>query len=135
MTDKIAILSDVERRLATVQTVDEAKDIRDKAEAIRIYAKSAKKGLAIQNRAACIKILAERRAGELLRERQLKPGPKAIPDRLSAILSTKTDASAQALSSNPTGGGTADKERNAPASAATDRGLGSTPQPDERSRA
>jgi hypothetical protein len=67
MTDKIAILTDVDRRLATVQTVDEAKDIRDKAEAIRIYAKSAKKGLAIQNRAACIKILAERRAGELLK--------------------------------------------------------------------
>jgi N6-adenosine-specific RNA methylase IME4 len=66
MSDKLAILSEVERRLASIDRVDEAKAIRDQAEAIRIYAKSAKKGLGIQNRAAAIKILAERRAGELL---------------------------------------------------------------------
>lgn len=64
--DKLAILSEVERRLASVETVDEAKAIRDQAEAIRVYAKSAHKGLAIQNRAAAIKILAEQRAGALL---------------------------------------------------------------------
>ncbi len=34
--------------------------------AIRVYAKSSKKGLAIQNRAAAIKILAEQRAGGLI---------------------------------------------------------------------
>jgi N6-adenosine-specific RNA methylase IME4 len=66
MTDKIAVLADIDRRLAAIQTVDEAKAIRDQAEAIRIYAKSARKGLFVQNRAATVKLLAERRAGELL---------------------------------------------------------------------
>jgi len=64
--EKLAILSEVERRLAGVQTVDEAKGIRDKAEALRVYAKSARAGLGIQNRAAAIKIFAEQKAGALL---------------------------------------------------------------------
>lgn len=78
LEDKIAILGHVERQLATIETVDEAKDIRDKAEALRIYAKSAKAGLAIQNRAAAIKILAEQRAGTLLKATERasgRPGP------------------------------------------------------------
>ncbi len=66
MTDKLAILSQVERRLAAIETVDEAKAVRDQARALEVYAKSAQKGLAIQNRAAAIKILAECRAGALL---------------------------------------------------------------------
>jgi hypothetical protein len=62
----LQVLTDVERRLAAVTTVDGAKAIRDQAEAFRVYAKSARKGLDVQNRAATIKLLAERRAGELL---------------------------------------------------------------------
>jgi len=65
-TDSLSVLDDVEQRLARIVRVDEAKTIADEAEAIRIYAKKARKGLPIQNRAALIKILAERRAGELL---------------------------------------------------------------------
>ena len=64
--NKLAVLSEVEKMLASVQTIDEAKSIRDQAEAIRVYAKSSKKGLGIQNRAAAIKIFAEQRAGELI---------------------------------------------------------------------
>ncbi len=52
--------------MSRARTVGEAKAIRDQAEAIRVYTKSARKGLAVQNRAAAIKIFAERRAGELL---------------------------------------------------------------------
>ena len=72
--DKLAVLSDVGRRLATIQSIDEAKEIPDQAEAIRINAKSAKKGLAIQNRAAAIKIQSEQRAGELLAKVERKQG-------------------------------------------------------------
>ena len=64
--DKLVVLTAIERRLATIETVDEAKAIRDQAEAIRVYAKGARKGLDIQNRACGIKLLSERRAGELL---------------------------------------------------------------------
>ena len=45
--------------------MDEAKKIRDKAEAVRTYAKLAG-DLDMQNMAAEIRIRAERRAGELL---------------------------------------------------------------------
>ncbi len=66
MTDKLAILSHIERRLAAIETVDEAKGIRDQARALEVYFQSAQKGLAVQNRAAAIKIAAECRAGQLL---------------------------------------------------------------------
>lgn len=54
--------------LAQITTVDEAKAVRDKAEAARVYAKQAKYSLVVQNDCAEIKIWAERRAGELLRD-------------------------------------------------------------------
>lgn len=73
-SNKMSILTDIERRLSTIRTVDEAKEIRDQAEALRVYAKSAKKGLEIQNHAAFVKIQAERRAGELLAAMEPKPG-------------------------------------------------------------
>jgi len=66
--NKLVILTKIEQQLGRIRTIDEAKNIRDQAEALRVYAKSAKKGLMIQNRAAAIKILAEQRAGELIRE-------------------------------------------------------------------
>jgi len=56
------------RELTLAHDLDEVKDIRDKAEALRMYAKQAKLGLHDQNRMAEIKLRAERRAGELLAE-------------------------------------------------------------------
>lgn len=61
-------LDEATRMLSQINSVDEVKSIRDKAEAMRVYAKQAKLGLAAQNHAAEIKIRAERRAGELLKE-------------------------------------------------------------------
>lgn len=54
------------RELAKITSVDEAKEVRDKAEAVRLYLKKARGSLTLQNQAAEIKIRAERRMGELL---------------------------------------------------------------------
>jgi DNA modification methylase len=52
--------------LAEARTIDEVKDVRDQAEALRLYAKQAGESLEMQNAIAEIKLRAERRAGELL---------------------------------------------------------------------
>ena len=56
------------REIELARDVDEIKAIRDKAEALRAYAKQAGESLDVQNAAAEIKIRAERRAGEILAE-------------------------------------------------------------------
>lgn len=64
----LAHLDRAKAEIALAEDVEEVKDLRDKAEALRIYQKQAGAGLEIQNRCAEIKIRAERRAGELLAE-------------------------------------------------------------------
>jgi phage N-6-adenine-methyltransferase len=59
--------------LAEARSVDEVKDVRDRAEALRLYMKQAGHGLEMQNDVAEIKLRAERRAGELLEE-NVSPG-------------------------------------------------------------
>ena len=54
-------------------SIDEVKDIRDKSEAIHMYLKQSGQSLQIQNKAAEIKIRAERRMGELIPE-EVKQG-------------------------------------------------------------
>ena len=83
--------------LEKVEDVEEVKDLRDRAEALRVYQKQAGAGLEIQNRCAEIKIRAERRAGEILRvmkdrgERAGQGGDRAnsqaatLPDLLIGI--------------------------------------------------
>lgn len=64
---ELALLEQSKALLAECKTVDEVKSIRDKAEALRQYAKQQGECLEIQNAAAEIKIRAERRAGELIK--------------------------------------------------------------------
>ena len=63
-------ISAARRAIAEAKTIDEIKAIRDKAEAVRVYAKQAGLTQEIVNDAAEIKIRAEYRAGQLLREMQ-----------------------------------------------------------------
>lgn len=62
--------------IIAAHSVDELKDIRDKAEALRQYAKQSKMGVHDINRVTEIKLRAERRAGEILRETELNTGTK-----------------------------------------------------------
>jgi hypothetical protein len=55
-------------------SLEEIKAIRDKAEAVRSYAKAAQLGLDAQNHAAEIKLRAERKAGHALRSMNLRGG-------------------------------------------------------------
>jgi hypothetical protein len=71
---EILLVSESLRMLAEARTIHEVKDIRDKAEALRLYIKQRGESLEAQNAAAEIKIRAERRAGELLNEMGLRRG-------------------------------------------------------------
>lgn len=55
-------------------SIADVKDIRDRAEAVRGFAKAAAKGLEMQNQAAELRIRAERKAGQLLSELPLRGG-------------------------------------------------------------
>mgnify|MGYP001564590869 FL=1 len=62
------------RALEEARSIDEVKDVRDKAEALRLYAKQAGMSLEMQNKCADLKLRAERRAGEMLAEMEKNPG-------------------------------------------------------------
>jgi hypothetical protein len=80
----LAVIQRACQQLATCTSVDEIKQIRDKAEALRQYAKNARASLELLNRAAELKLRAERRAGELLRAMRLRGG-----DRVSESSSSR----------------------------------------------
>lgn len=69
----IARLESARDMLMSAKTVDEAKELADKAAAAELWAKRSKLGLEAQNYAAEIKLRAERRAGELLSMLEKKP--------------------------------------------------------------
>lgn len=61
-------LTQAQQALAKLTTVEDVKEVRDRAEALRIYVRRSKKGIEMQNQAAEVKLRAERRGGEILRE-------------------------------------------------------------------
>jgi len=70
------------QELALAKEIDEVKEIRDRAEALRMYAKQAGDSLDMQNHCAEIKIRAERRAGEMLvlqpKQHGARPADKSL---------------------------------------------------------
>jgi hypothetical protein len=77
---ELALLGQAGQALAEAQSFDQIKEIRDKAEAVRKYEQSASLGLDIQNRAAEVKLRAERQAGKLLTEMTLRGGDRRSKD-------------------------------------------------------
>ena len=61
-------LSTARQALIEARSLDDILQIRDIAEAARTYARAAKLGLDSQNEAAEIKLRAERKAGEILKQ-------------------------------------------------------------------
>lgn len=80
--------------LDQAKSVEDVKAVADMAECARIYARRAKASIEVINRAVAIKLMAERRAGEMLSEMNLKPGKKAngskaLPKEISKIQSSR----------------------------------------------
>jgi len=73
---ELAMLDKASRMLADAKSLDEIKTVRDKAEAARTYVKAARLGLELQNRAAEVKLRAERKAGEFLKSLKLRGGDR-----------------------------------------------------------
>lgn len=68
------------RAIDSAYAVDEVKEIRDKARAMEMYLRQAKNTEA-ERRACEIRLRAERKAGQLLEEREkAKPGPRPSPE-------------------------------------------------------
>ena len=65
---KLVKLEGAQRALAEAKTLDEIQQIMDNAVAFQAYAKAAKMGIEMQNDVAELKIRAERKAGEFLRD-------------------------------------------------------------------
>ncbi len=82
MDNKLIHFNKAKQELALATEIDEVKEIRDKAEALRAYAKQAGESLGMQNQCAEIKIRAERRAGELIPEQIKHGGDRKTESRL-----------------------------------------------------
>lgn len=66
--DLPSVISAAQRAVGHLETIEDAKDLRDKAEAMRKYAANMKAGLKAQNECAEIKIRCERVIGQMTRE-------------------------------------------------------------------
>jgi N6-adenosine-specific RNA methylase IME4 len=115
METALVLFTQARQALEKARTIDEVKTVRDAAERLRLYLKQEKESLQMQNHAAAIRLRAERRAGEMLREgkengdRQ-KPGQYqkshdaifGLPPTLSEIGITASQSSRwQAIASIP----------------------------------
>lgn len=78
-SQQLVRLNDARRALANAHTVEEIKEVRERAESVRSYAQNAALGLEIQNFASELKLQAERLGGRLLAEMRLRGGVRRSP--------------------------------------------------------
>jgi phage N-6-adenine-methyltransferase len=67
-------ISEARKALTAAKSLDDVLQIRDQAEALRVYVKAASDSLEAANAAAEIKLRAERKAGEMLASMEKNPG-------------------------------------------------------------
>ncbi len=88
---QLAHFDTAKRELALANNIDEVKQIRDKAEALRQYIRQQGASLEMQNHCAEIKIRAERKAGEMLGEQVSSGNPQLSHDVTIAPAPTLSD--------------------------------------------
>lgn len=86
MSGELAKLDAATRMLAEAKTLDEVTHIVNIAEAARVYARAAKLGLEAYNHAAEVKVRAERKAGELLRDMPKAEGGRPPQETSNTML-------------------------------------------------
>lgn len=86
----IALISAAAQQLALARTMDEVKDIRDRAEAVRMLMRQRGFSLEAQNHAAELKVRAERKLGEMLRESPKAPGGQPYQSTGNSVLPVET---------------------------------------------
>ena len=102
---ELVLLDRARTALLEARTVDEVRDLRDKAQAVRAYVRKARLGHNILLEAAAVKLRAERRLGEMLQSLPLarsSPGNQHTPEsneeatsgvRLKELGITKSESS------------------------------------------
>ena len=78
------------KELIEIANVSQLKEIIARSEALKIYAAQAKKGLEIQNQVAEIKLRAEKRIGEMLKETPKHEGGRPSENRLQDVTGFQT---------------------------------------------
>jgi len=94
---QLVLLNEAKSLIDKAKTIPELKSLSSKAEAVRAYSKRIGATLSIQNRAAEVKVRAERKAGEMLREMGLRGGDRKskghdVTLKLSDIPITRKDS-------------------------------------------
>ena len=82
MTTDLIKLDQANQMLAEIHTIDDAKELIDLAEAMRVYARQVDLGFSAQNHAAEVKIRAQRKGGQLLRDMDKNAGGRPAENRL-----------------------------------------------------
>lgn len=83
---ELSLLDSCANALARAERLDELTYLRSRAEAIRVWAKNANQNLELQNRAAALRLPAERKAGKLLAQLPLRGGDKKSSNRCDCLV-------------------------------------------------
>ena len=95
----LVALDNLRRLLARTTNPVDLKSLRDKAEALRKYIKSAELGLENQNRAAEVKLRAERKAGQALADLGLRGGSRKSPFPKAALKNSASPGTSRSVGS------------------------------------